>query len=352
MGVLLQGFFKRLPNRAVPAPVDGNSAVDWWWDHIALQANALRNSGFTAIWLPPALKSSAGTSSGADGYGPFDDYDIGSKDQKGAIATRFGRREALQRAVATLRANGLDVYMDLVEHHRSGDPGNFIFRYKGAENHNGIGRFPKNPSNFLPAVQRDPNLGGSPKDDFPFARELAPINARPPRYVFNGLIDAADWLTTALDLQGYRLDDVKGLSTDFLLPFLNSKSMAGKFAVGEFFDGNVTLVNNWVFNPHGMQGRANAFDFPLRFTLAAMCANPGRFNMASLDHAGLTGVSPLNAVTFVENHDTDLNGPIVANKIMAYAYILTSEGYPCVYYRDYSTDPECYGLKPLLDNLI
>jgi alpha-amylase len=50
-------------------------------------------------------------------------------------------------------------------------------------------------------------------------------------------------LTRAVDAQGYRIDDVKGLSTDFLLPFLNSKAMAGKFAVGEFFDGNRLLVN-------------------------------------------------------------------------------------------------------------
>jgi len=34
------------------------------------------------------------------------------------------------------------------------------------------------------------------------------------------------------------------------------------------------------------------------------------------------------------------------------ADILTSEGYPCVYYRDYSTDAHCYGLKPEIDNLI
>jgi len=34
----------------------------------------------------------------------FDDYDIGSKDQKGSIATRFGTRESLQRAVATDRS--------------------------------------------------------------------------------------------------------------------------------------------------------------------------------------------------------------------------------------------------------
>jgi alpha-amylase len=38
--------------------------------------------------------------------------------------------------------------------------------------------------------------------------------------------------------------------------------------------------------------------------------------------------------------------------MLAYAYILTSEGYPCVYYKDYSTDAGCYGLKPGIDNLI
>jgi hypothetical protein len=103
-------------------------------------------------------------------------------------------------------------------------------------------------------VRRDPNLGGPARDDFPFGRELAPINAKPKNYVFDGLIDAADWLTRALDVQGYRLDDVKGLSTDFLFPFLNRKSMQGKFAFGEYFDGNTTLVNGWVFNPHGMRG--------------------------------------------------------------------------------------------------
>jgi galactose oxidase len=352
MGVLLQGFYKLRPNRAVPSPADGDPKTPWWWDRLAAQANEFRTAGFTAIWLPPALKTSAGVHSGSDGYGPFDDYDIGSKSQMGSVPTRFGSREQLQRCVATLRANGLDVYLDMVEHHRSGDPGNFVFRYRGADGTPATGRFPKDPLNFVPNVPRDPNLGGPAKDDFPFGREFAPINGKPQGYVFNSLIDAADWLTRALDVQGYRLDDVKGLSTDFLFPFLTQKAMAGKFAFGEFFDGNRTLVNGWVFNPHGMRGRASAFDFPLRFILAAMCNNPGRFNMADLDHAGLAGISPLNAVTFVENHDTDLKEPVVTNKILAYAYILTSEGYPCVYYRDYSKDSNCYGLKQLIDNLI
>ncbi len=355
MGVLLQGFYKKKPNNAVPSPADGDPSVPFWWDHLAAQANEFRKAGFTAVWLPPVLKTGSGAGPGADGYGAFDDYDIGSRHQKGTTPTRFGTREELQRCVATLRANGLDVYLDMVEHQRSGDTTPpFVFRYPGADGTPNAGRFPKNPTNFLPQVPRDPNLGGPPADDFPFGREFAPINAKPPHYVFDNLIAAADWLTRGLDVQGYRIDDVKGISTDFLRPFLDSKSMAGKFAVGEFFDGNRVLVNQWIFNPKGMNGRSSAFDFPTKFVLNAMCNNPGRFNMSDLDHVGLAGMSPASAVTFVENHDTDITASqsIVINKVLGYAYILTSEGYPCVYYRDYDMGPDGYKLKPQIDNLI
>ncbi len=360
MGVLLQGFYKKRPNNAVPSPADGDASVPFWWDELASQASEFRDAGFTAIWLPPALKTGTPNGGpGADGYGVFDDYDIGARRHNGPAmeptATRFGTREQLQRCIAVLRANGLDVYLDIVEHQRSGDQTPFVFRYRGADGTADTGRFPKNPSNFLPQVPRDPHLGGPPADDVPFGRELAPINALPHRYVFDNLIAAGDWMTRALDVQGYRLDDVKGLSTDFLRPFLNSASMAGKFAVGEYFDGSRVLVNGWIFNPGGMNGRCNAFDFPLKFVLNSMCNNPGHFNMSDLDHVGLVGISPANAVTFVENHDgTDLKDSqnIVTNKILGYAYILTSEGYPCVYYRDYDVGPDGYKLKPQIDNLI
>ena len=51
------------------------------------------------------------------GYDPFDDYDIGSKDQRGFVSSRYGTREQLERCVAMLRANGLNVIVDLVENH-------------------------------------------------------------------------------------------------------------------------------------------------------------------------------------------------------------------------------------------
>jgi alpha-amylase len=353
MAVMLQGFYK-LGQSGVPCPVDSDATVAWWWDRLAEQATALSKAGFTAIWLPPVNKGAKGSHS--VGYDLFDDYDIGSKDQNGSVPTRYGTREQLQRCVAVCRANGLDVYLDLVENQRMSSDGDFTLRYKDAFGNPEGGRFEKNPLDFHPNVPEDPGVFGAPKlKEMSFGLDLAPINGKPSGHIFNGLIDSADWLTRALDVQGYRVDDVKGISTDFLLPFLNSKSMAGKFAVGEFFDGNVDLLQFWVLDPQGMRGRASAFDFPTRFLLASMCNHPGHFDMSTLDHAGLAGTNPMSAVTFVENHDTDGGpalAPITQNKAMAYAYILTSEGYPCVFYRDYSADAGCYNMQGVIDNLI
>ena len=231
-------------------------------------------------------------------------------------------------------------------------PGGFTFRYADAFGKVGDGRFHKFPDCFHhQGIPEDPDVPGP---DISFGADLAPINGKPKGYVSNGLEASADWVTRALDIQGYRVDDVKGISTDFVRDLFNFGTLRGKFAVGEFYDGNLGKVEGWIQG--GTGGRCNAFDFPLRFNfLTPMCNNPASFDMSLLDHAGLAGVDPLHAVTFVENHDLDLSNPIFQNKALAYAYILTSEGYPCVFYKDYfpaSTDPGSYGLKPVIDPLI
>src|SRR5690349_8980326 len=96
MGVLLQAFYQ-IGTGGVPLPPDGGMTTSWW-DHLAAQAGALRQAGFTAIWLPPVMKGASGKAS--VGYDVFDDYDIGSKTQKGTMQTRYGTREELIRCVA------------------------------------------------------------------------------------------------------------------------------------------------------------------------------------------------------------------------------------------------------------
>jgi alpha-amylase len=345
MGVLLQGFFFGPGHvSGVPSPLDGDHTLPFWWEHLAAQARDLRRSGFSAIWIPPPLKGGSGDLS--SGYDVFDDYDLGSKDQKRTVPTRYGAREDLEKMVAVLRANGIDVYVDIVANNRDGDDGHFNFEYVGSR---GRGRFSKAAGDFHPNVPEDP---GVITDLFQFGRDLAPINGRPHHHCFDGLIAAANWLVRSLDVQGFRLDNVKGVSTQFMSALLNQGALAGKFAVGEFADGSIAAIQKWL---NDIGHRSSAFDFPLHFLLKSMCNEPENMDMASLDHAGLAGVDPLGAVTFVENHDTDrggIGGPVVTNKMLAYAYILTTEGYPCIFYRDYSTDRHCFGLKKEIDPLI
>lgn len=350
-GVMLQGFYTN-----VPSPGAGDSTAAWWWSKLASQANSLKKSGFTAIWIPGPLKGAAGGYS--NGYDPFDDYDLGSKNQQGTIPTRYGTREQLERACAMMRANGLNIYVDLVDNHRAGDDGNFNFHYMDAYGAPNAGRFQKGPGDFhwsSANIPEDPDVPDPAADyNYQFGRDLAPVNGYG-GYAFNGLIASGDWLTKALDCQGYRLDDVKGISTRWLNSFLNTGAMSGKYAVGEYFDSNRDNLNAWIANSNGqpsVNNRASLFDFSLRDQIKAMCNGGGYYDMTQLDHAGLAGINPGGAVTFVENHDTDGSDPISQNKALGYALILTSEGYPCVFYKDYSTDPGCYGLKNVINNLI
>ncbi len=67
--------------------------------------------------------------------------------------------------------------------------------------------------------------------------------------------------------------------------------------------------------------------------------------------------NPYLSCTFVDNPDTDTSPgeAIIGSKLLAYAFILTTEGYPFVYGKDYfpgSVWTGAYGLKKWIDNLI
>jgi alpha-amylase len=358
MGVLLHAHYRLMgPNGqkiVMPAPVDKNTPnAPWWWDHLAHQAADFRRAGFSAVLLPPLCKTASGAAPDADGYGLFDNYDIGSKNQVFNVPTRFGDRERLQRMIAIMHACGLDVYGDVVLHQYDGG-NNGTYKYAGPDGTTPNGRFPKHPSCFVGPPPRVPvDSVANPQGNFGFGDMVSYMNSTPKGYMLNGATDAGDWLTRSLDLEGYRIDDTKGMAVEVVRHFLDSMSMAGRFSVGEYFDGNPSALHWWVWNS-GMGGRCSAFDFTLHSTIQAMCNNSSRWWMGGLQNAGYIAIDPLSAVTFVENPDTDLSygENVMWNKILGYALILTAEGYPAVFYKDYSTDPGCYGLKPLIDNLI
>jgi alpha-amylase len=353
MGVILQASYRRQadPTVSVPAPSDGHGDP-FWYDHLASQCGAFAQAGFTHLQLPPVHMTIGGATATSDGYGVYNEYDLGSE----ARPTRFGTAERLQRLSAIAKRNGLNLLADWVPHQRyGGDRG--VYAYPSATGPKN-GRFPKQPACFFSGttpggVPRDP-IAGPIADDFGFGDELCPINARPQDYVMNGLIDAGDWLYRRLDLDGCRNDDTKGQALQAVNRWVNTKAMAGKPVIGEYASGNRNDLRWWV-SETGL--RCYTYDFGIKYALQNMCNNGSRWDMTQLPSSGLASFGwpwSMSAVTFIENADSDTNGfgSVVFNKLLGYAFLLTAEGWPSIYYRDYSTDKYCYGLKPKLDNLI
>jgi alpha-amylase len=349
--------YRQKYNVSVPSPFDGDNTIPWWYDKIAQDAAHWASLGVTDCLFPNPLKCFGGPYPGSDGYGCFDDYDIGSKNTQnfGGIPTRFGYAEQLRRAIAVCHANGINVLIDHVMHQRMGAP-RATYRYLSSTGKTN-GRFPKDPKCFRIT---DSNPDGvpvdsvpSPPDDFPFGDQLCPINSIPKDYVKNNLINAGDWLFTTLDADGARLDDMKGINIGFMKEWMTSKAMKGKWFFGEYASGN---SNDLAWYEGMIDGLMSLADFDFHYNIAQdMCeAGGSNFQMSWLPGRGFFRRNPMKAVTWVESLDSDTNGfaTIVNNKTLAYAAMLCSEGLPCVYIRDYLNEPSCYGLKKYIDNLM
>jgi alpha-amylase len=349
-------FFDPRGNRVtVPAPVDG-TGTPWLLDFLAEHALPLRQAGFTAIQLPPTSKAQGGAAAGCDGYGVFDPRDLGSKNQQSSVPTRYGPKAALTRLVAVAHACDLDVYLDLVLHQRSGENGGpGVFRYLGADGVSFNGRGPTS-SGWFRGVPPE-NL---PDDDVPnmffdfaFGRELSYQHCRPPRVTIDDALDFGEWVFRTTGADGARFDDVKGTWAPFVREFMTHGVMASKFFYSEFFDGNLDILNNWATNKP-MAGRSLVEDFPMHWALQAACNGA---DAQPLNGAGYTSWRPDLTCTFVDNPDTDTSPgqQVISNKLLAYAFLLTVEGYPFVYAKDYFPEtiwPGAYGLQPWIDNLI
>ena len=88
------------------------------WNEIALKMPELAEAGYGAIWVPPPTKGSGGLSVG---YDMFDPFDLGSKDQRGSVSTRYGTEAEFLRLIETAHRFGIRVYLDTIVNHRAFD---------------------------------------------------------------------------------------------------------------------------------------------------------------------------------------------------------------------------------------
>jgi glycosidase len=88
------------------------------WDELQRRLPEIAEAGYTSLWLPPPAKAGGGYSVG---YDLFDPFDLGDKNQRGTVRTRYGTKAELQATVALAHRFGLRVYFDNIMNHRSFD---------------------------------------------------------------------------------------------------------------------------------------------------------------------------------------------------------------------------------------
>jgi alpha-amylase len=322
-GVMMEGFYWNVPAG--------------WYGVMASKAAELGDMGtgygIDRIWFPPPSKGQSGPQS--MGYDPHDYYDLGSFDQDGAVATRFGTQDELKAALSAYKDAGIATMADIVLNHRSGGKSEANPNAGGSTwtdfSDTASGKCQWHYNEFHPSTFE-------PSDEGSFAGmpDICHATGNTPGHAYYDLIHWGQWLRSSDNAGfdgGWRFDYVKGFHPWMAHDFW--AATGSPFSVGEYWDANTGLLDGWV---GAAGGGISVFDFPLYYTLQGICNDAG--GTASLPDVfdaakSYAAKNPLRAVTFAANHDTD---GIITDKMLAYAFILTYQGYPDIFWKDYFDD--------------
>lgn len=324
MGVIMQAFYWDCPKF--------ENKEYQWWKHVSSKIPPLSKVGFTALWLPPASKAANTPSMGYDVY---DYYDLGDIDQKNSTPTWFRSRDELIDLIRFAHDNGMQVYADVILNHNNGgdekelNPIDNVERWTRFDPRSR--RFQRNWKCFHPSPYE--TWDGETFGQMP---DLCHRNP----YVYRYVLEYSRWLVEDIGFDGFRYNFVKGygswICTSIQEQRVTKNGQPFKpYGVGECWDSDRVIyhwldqTNEWSDNPVG------AFDFPLRERLKNLCDAYG-YSLRDLPKEGTVVTDrPSEAVTFVGNHDVSPVNDIVNDKMLAYGFILTHEGYPCIFWYDY-----------------
>ena len=329
--------------------------------------------------------------------GVYDLYDLGEFDQKGSVKTKYGTKDEYISAIRALQLEGIQVLADIVLNHRMGaDEQEDIISYKiNPENRNEtIGNyktirawtkynFPGRKdmysslkldwSSFTSIDYDDINketgifrfYGKKFSDDVD--KELGNYDYLMGADVdFNNLDTVNDlnnwgkWFYEQTRVDGFRLDAIKHIRSSFYKNWLSNLKREFNtdiFTVGEYFSYNVeSLLNYLDYNTQ----INSLFDVPLHFHFKEASESSGNYNMRNIFEETLVDRRPTKAVTFVDNHDTQIGQSLESwiqpwFKPLAYAMIMfRNVGTPCIFYGDYYGIPhnKYSGMKELLDTFL
>ena len=314
-GVMLQGFY-------------WDSYFDSKWTNLEAQAPEL-SKYFNLVWIPQSANCGGDKSMGYDDFYWFTNYN-----------SSFGNEKELRSLIQTFKSNGIGTIADVVINHRK-NVSNWV-------------DFPVETYKGVTYEMKSTDICAN--DDGGKTKEWADENG----YKLSSIYDTGeDWggmrdldhssqnvqtiVKAYLDMllndfgyAGFRYDMVKGYSGKFT--GIYNDATKPTYSVGEYWDGNVSVVKNWLnATKVNDQITSAAFDFPIRYVVRdAIKAN---WSTVKTDGLANDPAYKQYAVTFVENHDTEYRSageqqdPIRKDTLAANAYILASCGTPCVFYK-------------------
>lgn len=385
--LLMQYFEWYLPN-------DGKH-----WQRLKDDVDHLVEIGVDNVWFPPVFKA---TSTDDVGYGIYDLWDLGEFDQKGDIRTKYGTKEELLDAIQSLKEKGIRPIADLVLNHKAGadekerfevlkmdpnirqkplsDPYEIEawthFHFPGrAKKHNdfewhwyhfsGIDYDAGNDETGVYMIVGE-NKGWADNEtvDDEFGNYdylmFADIDFSHPEVVEH-IKEWVKWFIEETGFEGFRLDAIKHIDLNFvrtLVGRLNEVLGEEFYVFGEYWKDDYQSKVEYL-EETGYQ--FDLVDVALHMNFFAASTSVDAYDMSKIFEGTLVKESPWEAVTFVDNHDTQ-EGQSLQTKVeewfipLAYALILLREsGLPTLFYGDYygeSLGEKSEGYGKLLDPLL
>ncbi len=317
-----------------------------WYNVISSKIDNWSEVGVGKIWLPAPGKGASGGYS--MGYDPYDYFDVGEFDQKGTVETRFGSRAKLEALISKAHSNNIEVIADIIIGHNHGadaqevnpnrnDGALYWTKFTPAS-----GKFNRTYEDFHPNSTHngyDEEASFFPENDL--CHEVPNVQ----NWLWKANNSVAKFYKNDLGFDGWRFDYVKSFHGKWVKAWMDE---VGGFAVGEYWDGNRSSIQSWI---NSTESTSSAFDFATFYRLQDALDNS---NLSELESSNMLWKhNPFKAVTFVANHDTEKDsnaGNYIepSNKLLAHAYLLTHEGYPCLFFNDY----ENFNWKEEISNLI
>ena len=316
-GVMLQGFY-------------WDGYADAQWSRLEKQVDNLSTT-FDLIWIPQSANC-GGQSMGYDDLYWFSNYN-----------SSFGTADELKSMIQTFKAKGIGTIADIVINHRKNVSNWVDFpaeTYKGvtyqlqstdicADDDKGSTKNWATQNGYSLSANNDTGEGWDGMRDLDHKSTNVQTNVKA---YLKMLLEDFGYI-------GFRYDMVKGYSGSYTKMY--NEDAKPQFSVGECWDSSNT-IKNWI----DATGKTSAaFDFQFKYVVRNAANNGDWSNLGKqnegnwplISNSFNSGVYRQYAITFVENHDTEVrpdgssNGPLTKDTLAANAYLLAMPGTPCVF---------------------